>query len=484
MQTKTYGKQADDLMKTQCSANQMEFHGLGSKDVIGRFDGGNISSDGGSVLLRELEQRTHILKRLANCFEDYRDQQLIEHDVESLIKQRVMGIALGYEDLNDHDKLRHDPVLALISGKQDITGNHRQKNTDKGKALAGKSTLNRLELTPDNANSSSRYKKIVANPEAIDDLLIELFLEAHETAPKQIILDIDATDDPLYGHQEGRFFQGYYGHYCYLPLYIFCGEHLLCARLRSANQDAAAGSVDELARIIPTIREKWPNCQIILRGDSGFCRDEIMHWCESHEVDYVLGLAKNDRLKHAIEAEMALAKEAYKKTEQASRRFKDFRYQTRKSWSCERRVIGKAEYLERGENPRFVVTSLSTDAYPAKELYETIYCARGDMENRIKEQQLALFADRTSTSVMKSNQLRLYFSSFAYVLIQTLRRLGLANTHMAKAQCDTIRLTFFKIGVQLKLSVRKVWLAFSESYPHANEFRQILTTLQKIPIRC
>ena len=471
-------------MKTECTAGQLEFHGLGRRAVVGKFDGGKISSDSGGLLLREVEQRTHILKRLAGCFVDHRDPDQIEHTVESLIKQRVMGLALGYEDLNDHDALRHDPLLALLSDVADPTGQDRRRAQDKGCALAGKSTLNRLELTPVDADAASRYKKIVTCPAAMDELLVALFLEAYEAPPAEIILDADGTDDPLHGHQEGRFFHGYYRHYCYLPLYIFCGEHLLCARLRKADQDGAAGTREELERIIERIRLSWPDVRIIVRGDSGFCRDDLMGWCEAHGVEYVVGLAKNSRLKAAIAEEMVEAKVQYEATGQAARVFKDFRYRTRTSWSCERRVIGKAEYLAKGENPRFVVTSLPANALDARAVYEDLYCARGDMENRIKEQQLALFADRTSTHAMRSNQLRLYFSSFAYVLMQTLRRLGLRGTSMAKAQCDTIRLKLFKIGAHIRLSVRRVWIAFSESYPYTELFAQILRKLQQIPLRC
>lgn len=469
---------------TECTASQMEFDGLGRRAVVGRFDGGPISSDSGGVLLREVEQRTHILKRLAGCFVDYRDAGQVEHDLESLIKQRVMGLALGYEDLNDHDVLRRDPLLALLSGKSDPSGATRKRERDKGCALAGKSTLNRLELTPSDADEESRYKKIVAQPEAMDALLVELFLEAHGGAPEEIILDVDATDDPIHGEQEGRFFHGYYRSYCYLPLYIFCGEHLLCARLRTADQDGAAGTVEELERIIGQIRRRWPEVRIIVRGDSGFCRDELMSWCEAQGVDFVLGLAKNARLKAGIAAEMVQAKAQYEASRHAARVFRDFRYQTRESWSSERRVIGKAEHLDGGENPRFIVTSLSPAVIAGRALYEEVYCARGDMENRIKEQQLALFADRTSTHEMRSNQLRLYFSSFAYVLMQTLRRLGLHDTTMAKAQCDTIRLKLFKIGAQIRLSARRIWISFSESYPYTGLFWQVMRQLQRIPLRC
>ncbi len=471
-------------MDTQCTVEQLEFHALGRREVIGKFDGGRISSDGGGVLLRELEQRTQILKRFSHCFTDHRDADLIEHTVESLTKQRVFGLALGYEDLNDHDALRHDALLALLSDKTDLSGNDRLREQDKGKALAGKSTLNRLELTPSDATGKSRYKKIVANPAAMDRLLVDLFVESFDTPPAEIVLDVDATDDPLHGDQEGRFFHGYYKNYCYLPLYIFCGEQLLCARLRTADQDGAAGTVEELARIVAQIRLAWPEVRIILRGDSGFCRDEIMEWCETHRVDYVLGLAKNKRLNKAIEVEMVQAKQQHEATGKAARVFRDFRYRTLKSWSCERRVVGKAEYLGKGENPRFVVSSISVDEQSARQLYEDFYCARGDMENRIKEQQLSLFADRTSTSQMRSNQLRLYFSSIAYVLVQTLRRLGLKDTVLEKAQCDTIRLKLFKVGARIRISVRKVWISFSESYPYADLFQQIFTKLQQIPLRC
>jgi hypothetical protein len=471
-------------MNTECTAGQLEFHGLGRRAVVGDFDGGRISSDSGGLLLREVEQRTGILSRLSGCFVDHRDPDQIEHTLESLIKQRVMGLALGYEDLNDHDVLRADPLLALLSDVSDPSGQGRRRRQDKGCALAGKSTLNRLELTPEDASAGSRYKKIVARAEAMDELLVEVFLEAYDTPPEEIILDVDATDDPLHGDQEGRFFHGYYRAYCYLPLYIFCGEQLLCARLRRADQDAAAGTEEELARIIESIRRRWPETRILVRGDSGFCREDLMGWCERHEVDYVFGLAKNTRLKAAIAAELCAAQAQYEASGEAARVFKDFRYQTRKSWSRQRRVIGKAEHLAKGENPRFVVTSLSTTNLDARAVYEDLYCARGEMENRIKEQQLALFADRTSTHEMRSNQLRLYFSSFAYVLMQTLRRLGLKGTALAKAQCDTIRLKLFKIGAHIRLSVRRVCIAFSESYPYAELFRHILRTLQRIPLRC
>jgi DDE family transposase len=469
-------------METECTTEQMEFQQLGRRRVIGRFDGGKISSDAGGVLLREVESRLHILKRLArDCFRDYRDEERIEHTVESLIRQRVYGIALGYEDLNDHDRLRHDVVMGLLSEKRDPSGKDRVREQDQGKAIAGKSTLNRLELTPEDANEKSRYKKIVADGGKIDELMITLFIESYPSAPSELVLDVDATDDPLHGNQEGKYFHGYYAEYCYLPLYIFSGEHLLCARLRQANEDPASGVRQELERIVKRLKAVWPEVRIIVRGDSGFCREEIMSYCEGErQLDYVLGLAKNSRLIEAIGDEMAEAKQSYQSTQKSARVFKDFRYRTRKSWSRQRRVVGKAEYLAKGENPRFIVTSIVSEQKQARELYEDFYCARGDMENRIKEQQLGLFADRTSTSWMRSNQLRLYFSSFAYILMHTLRRLGLEGTELAKAQCDTIRLKLFKIGAQIQVSVRKVWISFSEGYPYLNLFQQVFTRLQQI----
>ena len=469
-------------METQCIQEQMVFRQLGRREVIGRFDGGMISSDGGGMLLREVERCFGILKRFAGCFRDYRDPQRTEHSLQTLISQRVYGIALGYEDLNDHDSLRHDVMMGVLCEKSDPSGSERVRKRDQGKAVAGKSTLNRLELTPEQANEKSRYKKIVAHGDQIDDLMVEVCIQAQPLAPKEVVLDVDATDDLIYGNQQGRFFHGYYGDYCYLPLYIFWGEYLLCARLRVASEDPASGVRQELERIVKKLRGAWPEVRIIVRGDSGFCRDEIMRYCErSERIDYVLGLAKNRRLNKEIQAEMAHAQQLHKATQQSARVFKDFRYRTRQSWSCERRVVGKAEYLAKGENPRFIVTSIASEEKEARTLYEDFYCARGDMENRIKEQQLGLFADRTSTAWMRSNQLRLYFSSFAYIMMQRLRRLGLQGTELAQAQCDTIRLKLFKIGAQIEVTVRKVWISFSESYPLLSLFQRVFARLQQIP---
>ena len=460
-------------MATECIQKSFTFHPLRNREIRAQFDGGAIATEGGGLLLREVEKRVGIVRQFAACFRDYRNADLIEHTVEELVAQRVYGLALGYEDLNDHEELRKDPLLAVLVEKSDPVG----------EVLAGKSTLNRLELTPATASVKARYKKIVADHAAVDRLFVEVFLAAHPQAPPQIILDLDATDDPLHGNQEGRFFHGYYGHYCYLPLYIFCGEFLLGARLRPSNIDASAGSLEELQRIVKQIRAVWPEVRIVVRGDSGFCREELMAWCEVEGVDYLLGLAKNERLKAEIKKELRKAKRQYHETGRAARFFREFYYQTRKSWSRRRRVVAKAEHLEKGENPRFVVSSLTAEEWLAPALYEELYCARGEMENRIKE-QLMLFADRTSTAYLRSNQLRLYFSSVAYVLLQMLRRLGLAGTELAKAQCATIRLKLLKIGALIRISVRKVWVSLAGGYPYVALFQQVHEKLCAVPLKC
>ena len=469
-------------MPTQCNQEFLEFHPLDKREVRGGFNGGAITSDAGGLLLREVEKRTGIIAQFAACFRDHRQAERIEHRVEELVAQRVYGLALGYEDLNDHQELRRDPLLGVLVEKADPSGESRARPRDQGKALAGKSTLNRLELTAAEVKEGERYKKIGLDFAAVDRLLGEIFVQAHGEPPKQIILDLDSTDDPLHGNQEGRFFHGYYGHYCYLPLYIFSGEHLLCARLRPANIDGAAGSVEEVARLVKQLRQAWPEVRIIVRGDAGFCREELMAWCEANQVDYVLGLAKNDRLRAEIAAELAQAAEQYQRTGQAARVFQEFTYQTRESWSRARRVVAKAEHLEKGANPRFVVTSLPSAEWAAQALYEELYCARGEMENRIKE-QLMLFADRTSTAYLRSNQIRLYFSSVAYLLMQALRRLGLQGTEWAQAQCSTVRLKLLKIGALIRITVRKIWVLMAGGYPYAERFRQVYAQLQAVPLR-
>ena len=470
---------------TECTQPSFSFAEHGRRQVVARFDGGTISSDGGAVLLRQLEQRTGIVRKFADCFHDYRQPAQVEHSVPELVAQRVYGLALGYEDLNDHDQLRSDPLLALLSGKQDLEGKQRRRAQDRGKAGAGKSTLNRLELTPAKAGSQSRYKKIVLDTSAVDRLLTTLYIQSQPRQPKRIVLDLDATNDALHGRQEGRFFHGYYGYYCCLPLYTFAGEQLLCARLRPANIDASAGSLEEVQRIVEQLRRVWPEVEILLRAGSGFCRDEIMSWCENNSVDYVFGLAKNERLERLIKRRLKLARRRFAKTGTAARAFADFRYRTRTSWARRRRVVAKAEYLAKGENPRFVVTSLTVEQAAAQQLYETICCARGEMENRIKEQQMGLFADRTSAAIFRANQIRLYFSSIGYCVLEALRRLGLAGTKMARAQCTTIPLRLLKIGARLRITARKVWISLATGYAWAGVFEQVYENLERgEPQRC
>lgn len=447
-------------MPTECSAAGQEFTGFNGRCVVAAFDGGAITSDAGALLLGEADRAIGLVERFAACFQDRRRPELIEHEVGTLVMQRVLGIALGYEDLIDHDHLRHDPVMAVLAGKLEATR--------AGCApLAGKSTLNRLELS---RATPSRYHKISHDAPAIEKLFVDLFLDAHAAAPAQITLDLDATDDPLHGHQEGRFFHAYYDGYCYLPLYIFCGRHLLAAKLRRSNIDAAAGSVEETARIVTAIRRRWPKVRILLRADSGFARDALMSWCEQNRVDFLFGLARNSRLEAEIVNELEQARETAEASGKPARMFRDFRWRTLDSWSCERRVIGKAEWTGDKANPRFIVTSLKRREVAGQYLYEAIYCARGEMENRIKECQLDLFADRTSTHTMRANQLRLWFASMAYVLMCALRRIGLAHTQFAQATCATIRLKLLKIGALVRVSVRRVKFAMASACPWKNEF--------------
>jgi hypothetical protein len=424
------------------------------------FDGGTLTSDGGGLLLRQTERRIHLLPRLAACFTDLRSQERIEHGVEQMLAQRVYGLALGYEDLNDHDQLRRDRLMGLLAGKREPES-----------ALASKSTLCRLERTTATATTAERYKKIRYDAGAIDRLLMALFLESHTAAPKQIVIDLDATDTPLHGRQEGRFFHGYYDHYCYLPLYIFCGDQLLCARLREANQDASAGSLDEIRRIAAQIRQCWAEVRILLRADSGFCREDLMRWCEDNHVDYVFGLARNERLRLFSGKAMRKAAAESKRTGKPARVFTEFGYRTRKSWSRRRRVVAKAEQIEGKENPRYVVTSLSAAEWKPCQLYEQLYCARGEMENRIKE-QMSLFAGRMSAETMRANQLRLYLSAMAYVLVEAFRRLALGGTEMARAQAPTIRLRLLKIGARIRFSARRVLVSMSSGYAWQRLFAQ------------
>jgi hypothetical protein len=448
-------------MQTECSRDSLAFASLGSRKVTAAFDGGAITSNAGALLLREADRVLGLSQQVAACFTDSRRQDRVEHAVETLLAQRIHGIALGYEDLNDHDELRHDPVLGLVSGKAEA------RRSDCA-VLAGKSTLNRLEHAP--KTDDDRYRKLSVDEGAMKRLFVSVFLKSRATPPERIILDLDATDDPIHGGQEGRFFHGYYKCYCYLPLYIFCGRELLLAKLRSANMDASAGAKEEVALIVAQIRERWPNVEIWLRADSGFCREEVMAWCENNGVHYVFGLARNARLEASIADELAEAEAKAKDSGKPERIFKELRYQTHKSWSRERRVVAKAEHLLKGPNPRFIVTSLGCEAFEAQELYEKIYCARGEMENRIKECQLDLFADRTSAASLRANQLRLWFASLAYVLVTALRRMALQGTELAQATAGTIRLKLLKLGAQVTVSVRRVKIAITSACPLKSVF--------------
>lgn len=447
-------------MQTECSAERFDFGIVEGRAVEASFDAGLVTSDAGGLLVGATDRAIDLVDRFAECFRDHRRPGQIEHAVTTLVGQRVFGIALGYEDLNDHDELRHDPVMAVLAGKLSA-------KREACAPVAGKSTLNRLELS---RPAPTRYHKIAHDEAAIEALPVTLFLEAHGRPPKQIILDLDATDDPLHGHQEGRFFHGYYDGYCYLPLYVFCGRHLLAAKLRPSDIDASAGSVEQVARIVRQIRTCWPFVRILLRADSGFAREALMAWCEENRVDYVFGLARNARLVAMIEAELADAKAAAEKTGRPARRFKDFHWSTLDSWSRRRRVVAKAEWTQGEANPRFVVTSLKRNETGARKLYEDTYCARGDMENRIKECQLDLYADRTSAATMRANQLRLWFASMAYVLLCALRRIGLAQTIFADATCGTIRLRLLKIGALVRISVRRIKIAMASACPTAEQW--------------
>jgi hypothetical protein len=452
---------------TECIQSDFGFEACGKREIVARFDGGTISSDGGAFLLRQTDQRLNLLPRVAECFLDGRNQEQVEHSIQEMLSQRIYGLALGYEDINDHEQLRTDPVFGILAGREELE-----------EPLAGKSTLNRMEL---GTGTKDRYKKITFWKEAVDELLVKVFLESYQKAPEEIILDVDTTDLPLHGKQEGRFFHGYYDSYCYLPLYIFCGEHVLCARLREANHDASFGSLQEIRRIVAQIRAAWPEVKIVLRGDSGFCRNELMSWCENNRVDFVFGLARNQRLRKIIGAEMHQATQQWNETGKPARVFREFPYQTRKTkkggWDRERRVAAKAEHIDGKENPRFVVTSLTSEQWAAQALYEKLYCGRGDMENRIKE-QFSLFADRVSTETMRANQMRLYLSAMAYVLVSGLRRLGLKATELAEAQVSTIRTKLLKIGAQIRVTVRKVWVSMASSYPWQGLYQQVWANLR------
>lgn len=441
-------------MSSECNPNRVHLQGPNRRQITAQFNGGSIVSDGGVLLLAETDRRSRLMERWAQCFMDHRDPRYVRHPLLRLLRQRVFGLALGYEDLNDHDELRQDPLLAALLGEPE-------------RPLAGKSTLNRLELTTD---GQDLYKKIAVDPEAVRRFWVELYVATHPEAPQELILDLDATDDPLHGRQEGAFFHGYYHNYCYLPLYIFTDDGFpLCARLRTSNRDASSGTVEEVEAIVALLRHAWPEVRIVLRADSGFAREELMAWSEQHDVDFIFGLARNQRLVDELAPLLEQAAHDHTHSGLPARYFADFQYQTRNSWSRSRRVIGKAEHLAKGSNPRFIVTSLGSE-HDARMLYEQLYCARGEMENRIKEQQLALFADRTSSSCMAANQLRLWFSTAAYLLLHLLRVWGLSGTALARAQCQTIRLKLLKIGAHIRVTTRRIWVCLSSAYPHQELF--------------
>jgi Transposase DDE domain group 1 len=444
---------------TECTENSFQFQAHFSRQVTARFDGGTITSDAGALLLRQTDRRLNLLERLSQCFLDGRDPARVRHPVRQMVAQRVYGLALGYEDLNDHDQLRQDPLMGVLAGRRRL----------EDEPLAGKSTLNRMELGEERPD---RYKKITYQRSAVDDLLVDLFLEAHTEPPDEIVLDIDTTDLELHGKQEGRFFHGYYDHYCYLPLYVFCGDHVLCARLRPSNIDPSAGAENQIAGIVKRIRAQWPQVRIILRGDSGFCRDQLMSWCEANQVEYVFGMARNRRLEQMIADSLQQARQQFEQTGQPARVFVEFDYETVSgTWSRRRRMVAKAEHIDGKSNPRFIVTSLAAGQWAARPLYEQLYCARGEMENRIKE-QLVLFAERVSAATMRANQLRLYLSVMAYTLLNGLRRLGLGATEMARAQVGTIRLRLLKIGARVRVTARKVWVQMASGYPYQRLFEQ------------
>jgi hypothetical protein len=448
-------------MNTQCTGSQQTLQGLDKRQIIISNDAKVNSSDGGLLLMGKLEKRFRIIERLAKCFTDSRQQYRVKHSLLSLLIQRIFGLVQGYEDLNDHEQLRNDPLLQYACGSE-----------DQG---AGKSTLNRLELGHElDEILGDRYSKIQWDNQAIEDLFCQIFLESFHQQPERIILDFDATDIPLHGEQERRFFHGYYDHYCYLPLYVFSGDYLLSARLRPSDIDGCIGTEEILERLTGRIRAVYPSVQIIFRGDSGFCREGIFSTCERLKVDYVVGMARNRRLQELIASELAEAENRYHSTEKAARIFTRFSYCTRSSWSTERDVIAKAEHLSKGSNPRFIVTNLPGESH---ELYENLYCARGDMENRIKEQKLDLFACRTSTGWMSSNQLRLWFSAFAYTFFLLLKRFLPTGGQHQKHQPSTLRLKLLKVSATVRISTRKVWVSLPESFPYWDIWRQAASAI-------
>jgi hypothetical protein len=443
---------------TDCTQRVLPFSSVGKKKIQADFNGGHLTSDSGVLLLRETDKRLGLIDRIADCLPDSRHPSLIKHSQREMLAQRIFAIALGYEDLNDHATLRHDPALQVAT--------ERIRRADSDLGLSSPSTLCRLE------NRISRESLA-----RISEVFVDQFIASHGSPPKELILDFDATDDPLHGNQEGRFFHGYYDCYCYLPLYVFCGDQLLVAYLRESGIDAAKHSRAILKLLVKKFRDLWPEVRITLRGDSGFCRWRLMRWCERHGVDYILGLARNPVLEYRARFHMMKAEQAFRKTGEKQRVFRFVRYGAQ-TWDRKRKVIVKAERLIQGPNLRFVVTNLPGDP---ETLYKDLYCQRGEMENRIKEQQLGLFADRTSCHAFLANQFRLLLSSAAYVLMEALRRLGLSGTELARAQVQTIRLKLFKIAARVMTSVRRVVFHLASSYPYRSILIHALGVIRLLP---
>jgi hypothetical protein len=443
---------------TECNAKPLHFSSLGRKNIQADFDGGRLTSDTGTLLLREADQQMGLVHALADCIPDPRHPSLIQHSQEEMLAQRIYSIALGYEDLNDHDTLRRDPALQVAT--------ERIRREDEDQSLSSPSTLCRLENRI-SRESLSRIAKV----------FVEQFIASHEEPPEEIILDFDATDDPLHGHQEKRFFHGYYDCYCYLPLYVFCGDQLLVAYLRPSGIDVAKHSRAILKLLVRRFREVWPQVRIVFRGDSGFCRWRLMRWCEKNDVSYIIGLARNPILEGLAESWIREAELNYIVLGEKQRIFNTFRYAA-KTWDKRRRVIVKAEHLEKGSNTRFIVTNLQGGS---RDLYDNLYCQRGDMENRIKEQQLGLFADRTSCHSFLANQFRLFLSAAAYVLMESIRRVALKGTELARAQVHTIRIKLFKIASRVVKSVRRIVFHMATGYPYQKLFSKIVNTLRAQP---
>ena len=486
---------------THCIPNQLNFGSIKGRKVIADFSGGRITSDAGIVLMAELDKKLKITARFAQCFQDYRAASYVDYSVHELLAQRVYGIGLGYEDVNDHDHLRHDPALALALSKLNFIDSNQA-------VWAGKSTLNRLEYCPETVidQASSRYHRIEHNPQAIEQLFVEIFLESHRKPPRQIILDMDVTDDQVHGNQEGAFFNTYYNGVCYAPLYIFCGHHLLVAKLRSSNVDPAEGALEELQRVIGLIREQWKSTRILVRGDSAYAREDIMKWCEDQpDVDYVLAMGTNSQLQRRahdvitkakndygqrLEPVSSLMEQMFALSEEVSEAselvppavwYRSLCYKTQDSWTRARRVVTKVTYGSKGLKIRHVVTSLPADKIPPSKLYTEKYCPRGEMENRIKEQQLELFSDRTSTQTFASNQLRLWLSSMAYVLMQAFRQHCLSSTSLAKATVGTIRLSLLKLGARITVRARRILIARASSCPYQDILANAYQRIQFLP---